>query len=45
MTEQVIETGSRLSTRIGEALAGEMPELAHIDIAIGQKAGRSRRLS
>ncbi len=39
MTEQVIETGSRLSTRIGEALVGEMPELAHIDIAIGQKAG------
>jgi 5,6,7,8-tetrahydromethanopterin hydro-lyase len=26
-------------TRIGEALVGEMPELAHIDIAIGQKGG------
>lgn len=28
-----------LGTRIGEALAGEMPELAHIDIAIGQVGG------
>lgn len=39
MAKQVIETGSRLSTRIGEALVGEMPELAHIDIVIGQKGG------
>jgi 5,6,7,8-tetrahydromethanopterin hydro-lyase len=28
-----------LATRTGEALVGEMPELAHIDIAIGQKGG------
>jgi 5,6,7,8-tetrahydromethanopterin hydro-lyase len=30
---------AEFSTRIGEALVGEMPELAHIDIAIGQKGG------
>ncbi len=28
-----------LGTRTGEALVGDMPELAHIDIAIGQKGG------
>jgi len=28
-----------LGTRTGEALVGEMSELAHIDIAIGQKGG------
>jgi 5,6,7,8-tetrahydromethanopterin hydro-lyase len=38
MTTQT-EKGSRFSTRIGEALVGEMPELAHIDVAIGQKGG------
>jgi len=30
---------NELATRTGEALVGEMPELAHIDIAIGQKGG------
>jgi 5,6,7,8-tetrahydromethanopterin hydro-lyase len=39
MAEKVIEKGPELRTRIGEALVGEMPELAHIDVAIGEKGG------
>jgi len=39
MAEKVIEKGLEFRTRIGEALVGEMPELAHIDVAIGQKGG------
>jgi 5,6,7,8-tetrahydromethanopterin hydro-lyase len=39
MAEKIIETAPELRTRIGEALVGEMPELAHIDIAIGQIGG------
>ena len=39
MAEKAIEKGAELRTRIGEALVGEMPELAHIDVAIGEKGG------
>ena len=39
MAEKIIEKASEFGTRIGEALVGEMPELAHIDIAVGQKGG------
>ncbi len=39
MAENVSVRGYELGTRIGEALVGEMPELAHIDIAIGQEGG------
>jgi 5,6,7,8-tetrahydromethanopterin hydro-lyase len=39
MVVRVVESGLEFSTRIGEALAGEMPELAHIDMAIGKKGG------
>jgi 5,6,7,8-tetrahydromethanopterin hydro-lyase len=39
MAETAIEKGAELLTRIGEALVGEMPELAHIDVAIGEKGG------
>lgn len=37
MTGDLSAKGYELGTRIGEALVGEMPELAHIDIAIGQQ--------
>jgi 5,6,7,8-tetrahydromethanopterin hydro-lyase len=37
MAEKNIEKAPGFRTRIGEALVGEMPELAHIDIAIGRK--------
>ena len=39
MAGNVSVRGYELGTRIGEALVGEMPELAHIDIAIGQEGG------
>jgi 5,6,7,8-tetrahydromethanopterin hydro-lyase len=39
MAEKIIEKAPEFGTRIGEALVGEMPELAHIDIAVGQKGG------
>lgn len=39
MATRPVEKGLEFSTRIGEALTGEMPELAHIDVAIGQKRG------
>ncbi|MGZ4950569.1 MAG: formaldehyde-activating enzyme [Halobacteriota archaeon] len=39
MAEKIIENALEFGTRIGEALVGEMPELAHIDIALGQKGG------
>ena len=39
MAEKIIEKAPEFRTRIGEALVGEMPELAHIDIAVGQKGG------
>jgi 5,6,7,8-tetrahydromethanopterin hydro-lyase len=39
MAEKTIEEAQEFRTRIGEALVGEMPELAHIDVAIGQKGG------
>jgi 5,6,7,8-tetrahydromethanopterin hydro-lyase len=39
MAEKINEKALEFGTRIGEALVGEMPELAHIDIAVGQKGG------
>ncbi len=39
MAGNVAVRGYELGTRIGEALVGDMPELAHIDIAIGQQGG------
>ncbi len=39
MAGNVSVRGYELGTRIGEALVGDMPELAHIDIAIGQVGG------
>lgn len=36
---EIVDKKPEFRTRIGEALVGEMPELAHIDIAIGQKGG------
>ncbi len=39
MVANVSVRGYELGTRIGEAFAGDMPDLAHIDIAIGQEGG------